>query len=109
MARVTVMAVMAVMTVVMAVVMAGAARYQAPRVTLIPRRACSFQPYNKRLTCGCGGQGGSHSLQLDMQLFIRDQGQEVGTGIGNLNMALSLYCIPRYRDYSTAKIYVLEC
>ena len=53
-------------------------RYLAPRATLIPGQACSFQPYNKLLTCGCGGKVGErHELTLQLQLFIRDQGQEV--------------------------------
>ena len=52
--------------------------YLAPRATLIPGQACSFQPYNKLLTCGCGGKVGErHELTLELQLFIRDQGQEV--------------------------------
>ena len=52
--------------------------YLAPRATLIPGQACSFQPYNKLLTCGCGGKAGErHELTLELQLFIRDQGQEV--------------------------------
>ena len=54
--------------------------YLAPRATLIPGQACSFQPYNKLLTCGCGGKAGErHELTLELQLFIRDQGQEVSS------------------------------
>ena len=53
-------------------------RYLAPRATLIPGQACSFQPYNKLLNCSCGGKVGErHELTLQLQLFIRDQGQEV--------------------------------
>jgi len=52
--------------------------YLPPRATLIPGQACNFQPYNKLLTCGCGGKAGErHELTLELQLFIRDQGQEV--------------------------------
>jgi len=52
--------------------------YLAPRATLIPGQACSFQPYNKLLTCSCGGKiSERHELTLELQLFIRDQGQEV--------------------------------
>ena len=52
--------------------------YLAPRATLIPGQACSFQSYNKLLTCSCGGKiSERHELTLELQLFIRDQGQEV--------------------------------
>ena len=54
--------------------------YLPPRATLIPGQACNFQPYNKLLTCGCGGKAGErHELTLELQLFIRDQGQEVSS------------------------------
>ena len=54
--------------------------YLAPRATLIPGQACSFQPYNKLLTCSCGGKiSERHELTLELQLFIRDQGQEVSS------------------------------
>ena len=53
-------------------------RYEVPRVNMIQRRSCYYEPYDKQLTCQCTDKETNTFLKLRLMFFIKEKGQEVG-------------------------------
>ena len=52
-------------------------RYEVPRVNMIQRRSCYYEPYDKQLTCQCTDKETNTFLKLRLMFFIKEKGQEV--------------------------------
>ena len=53
--------------------------YEVPRVNMIQRRSCYYEPYDKQLTCQCTDKETNTFLKLRLMFFIKEKGQEVRT------------------------------
>ena len=54
-------------------------RFSVPRVNMIQRRSCYYEPYDKQLTCQCTDKETNNFLKLRLMFFIKEKGQEVRT------------------------------
>jgi len=52
-------------------------RYEVPRVNMIQRRSCYYEPFDKQLTCQCTDKETNTFLKLRLMFFIKEKGQEV--------------------------------
>lgn len=64
-------------------------RYEVPRVNMIQRRSCYYEPYDKQLTCQCTDKETNTFLKLRLMFFIKEKGQEVRDGGNNWGVPLS--------------------
>ena len=60
------------MSLTQAAISAGERR---PLSDLVPQESCSYQRYNKRLTCKCAKMDSDVRLNLRMKYYVFNQGQ----------------------------------
>ena len=64
-------------------------RYEVPRVNMIQRRSCYYEPYDKQLTCQCTDKETNTFLKLRLMFFIKEKGQKVRDGENTLGVPFS--------------------
>ena len=52
--------------------------WDVPRVQMIQRQSCYYEPHNKMLTCRCNNHETSTYLELRLMFFMKEKGQQVG-------------------------------
>ena len=90
--RKTMLALMLVMVMGSTTVTGRMGRYEVPRVNMIQRRSCYYEPFDKQLTCQCTDKETNTFLKLRLMFFIKEKGQEVRPRISCLMSVGSSCC-----------------